>query len=133
MPKPNQRAYIQDWNITSDTKFDGVRCEYVYMRLPTKENPDPLRKPDNNKEVFADGEFGDFIKPIIDTLPTQLLEKWRSLPLPSNASKLILPSKNGYESALKSGGIQALAQLLNHPAASFVIGALEDWQKTKDT
>ncbi|OUL23972.1 hypothetical protein BV378_20280 [Nostoc sp. RF31YmG] len=61
-------AYIEDWNITTDTKFDGVRCEYVYMRLPTKENPDPLRKPDNNKEVFADGEFGDFIQPIFDTL-----------------------------------------------------------------
>ncbi|TBR56401.1 hypothetical protein B4U84_29840 [Westiellopsis prolifica IICB1] len=61
-------AYIEDWGITTDTKFDGVRCEYVYMRLPTKENPDPLRKPDNNKEVFADGEFGDFIKPIFDTL-----------------------------------------------------------------
>jgi uncharacterized protein YjbI with pentapeptide repeats len=61
-------AYIQDWGITTDTKFDGVRCEYVYMRLPTKENPDPLRKPDNKKEVFADGEFGDFIKPIFDTL-----------------------------------------------------------------
>ncbi|MBE9053448.1 pentapeptide repeat-containing protein [Nostocales cyanobacterium LEGE 11386] len=61
-------AYIQDWGITIDTKFDGVRCEYVYMRLPTKENPEPLRKPDNHKEVFADGEFGDFIKPIFDTL-----------------------------------------------------------------
>ncbi|BDA68392.1 hypothetical protein CAL7716_025580 [Calothrix sp. PCC 7716] len=34
-------------------------------------------------------------------------------------------------SALKAGGVQALAQLLNHPAASFAIGALEDWQKTK--
>ena len=34
-------------------------------------------------------------------------------------------------SALKAGGTQALAQALNHPAASFVIGALEDWQKTK--
>jgi len=61
-------AYIEDWGITSDTKFDGVRCEYVYMRLPTKENPDPLRKPDNREEVFVDGEFGDFIKPIVDTL-----------------------------------------------------------------
>lgn len=61
-------AYIQDWGITTDTKFDGVRCEYVYMRLPTNENPDPLRKPDNHKEVFADGEFGDFIQPIFDTL-----------------------------------------------------------------
>ncbi len=61
-------AYIQDWGITRDTKFDGVRCEYVYMRLPTKDNPDPYRKPDNREEVFADGEFGDFIKPIVDTL-----------------------------------------------------------------
>ncbi|WP_138505354.1 pentapeptide repeat-containing protein [Nostoc sp. PA-18-2419] len=61
-------AYIQDWGITTDTKFDGVQCEYVYMRLPTKENPDPLRKPDNHKEVFAPGEFGDFIQPIFDTL-----------------------------------------------------------------
>ncbi|KOP26827.1 hypothetical protein AMR41_08375 [Hapalosiphon sp. MRB220] len=61
-------VYIEDWGITSDTKFDSVRCEYVYMRLPTKENPNPLRKPDNLQEVFADGEFGDFIKPIVDTL-----------------------------------------------------------------
>lgn len=60
--------YIEDWGITTDTKFDGVRCEYVYMRLPTKENPDPHRKPDNRQEVFADGDFEDFIKPIFDTL-----------------------------------------------------------------
>ncbi|NEU71360.1 CHAT domain-containing protein [Hassallia byssoidea VB512170] len=34
-------------------------------------------------------------------------------------------------SASKAGGVQAFGQLLNHPAASFVIAALEDWQKTK--
>ena len=61
-------AYIEDWNITNETNFRGVRCEYVYMRLPTKENPNPLRKPDNEAEVFTDGEFGDFIQPIFDTL-----------------------------------------------------------------
>jgi uncharacterized protein YjbI with pentapeptide repeats len=61
-------AYIEDWGITRETKLHGVRCEYVFMRLPTKEDPDPLRKPDNNKEVFADGDFADFIKPIFDTL-----------------------------------------------------------------
>jgi uncharacterized protein YjbI with pentapeptide repeats len=61
-------AYIEDWGITNNTKFDGVRCEYVYMRLPTKQNPTPLRKPDNENESFADGDFGDFIKPIFDTL-----------------------------------------------------------------
>ena len=61
-------SYIEDWGITSHTNFTGVRCEYVYMRVPTKNNPDPQRKPDNREEVFADGEFGDFIKPIVDTL-----------------------------------------------------------------
>jgi len=61
-------AFIEDWGITNTTKLHGVRCEYVFMRLPTAYNPDPLRKPDNNKEVFADGDFGEFIKPIFDTL-----------------------------------------------------------------
>ncbi len=61
-------TFIEDWNITHETNFTGVKCEYVYMRLPTRENPNPLRKPDNNQEVFADGDFGDFIQPIFDTL-----------------------------------------------------------------
>ena len=61
-------AYIEDWNITTHTNFRGVTCEYVYMRFPTNDNPDPWRKPDNREEVFGDGEFGDFIKPIVDTL-----------------------------------------------------------------
>ena len=34
-------------------------------------------------------------------------------------------------SALQVGSVKAFEQFLNHPAASFVIGALEDWQKTK--
>jgi hypothetical protein len=33
--------------------------------------------------------------------------------------------------ALKAGGVSAFEQLLNHPAASFVIGALEEWQNSK--
>ncbi|WP_243458677.1 pentapeptide repeat-containing protein, partial [Nostoc sp. UIC 10630] len=61
-------AFIKDWNITTDTKFDEVRCKYVYMRLPTPDNLNQHRKPDNHQEVFALGEFGDFIKPIFDTL-----------------------------------------------------------------
>lgn len=34
-------------------------------------------------------------------------------------------------SAFKAGGVSAFEQFLNHPAASFIIGALEDWQNTK--
>jgi Pentapeptide repeats (8 copies) len=33
-------------------------------------------------------------------------------------------------SAFNAGSVSALEQFLNHPAASFVINALEDWQKT---
>ncbi|MEH2029561.1 MAG: pentapeptide repeat-containing protein [Nostoc sp.] len=61
-------AFIEDWGITNTTKLHGVRCEYIFMRLPTKEDPDPLRKPDNKQEVFADGDFANFIQPIFDTL-----------------------------------------------------------------
>ncbi|KST65585.1 hypothetical protein BC008_41555 [Mastigocoleus testarum BC008] len=61
-------AYIEDWGITSTTNLESVRCEYVFMRLPTKDDPNPLRKPDNLRETFADGEFVDFIKPYFDTL-----------------------------------------------------------------
>jgi|SRR5919202_3668753 hypothetical protein len=34
-------------------------------------------------------------------------------------------------SALKVGSVKAFEQFLSHPAASFVIGLLEDWYKTK--
>lgn len=34
-------------------------------------------------------------------------------------------------SASKVGGIAAIEQFLNHPLASFVVAALEDWQNTK--
>ncbi|MBD2107581.1 pentapeptide repeat-containing protein [Nodosilinea sp. FACHB-13] len=61
-------AYIEDWGITSTTELENVQCEYVFMHVPTKGNPNPLRKPDNLQETFADGDFADFIKPYLDTL-----------------------------------------------------------------
>lgn len=36
-------------------------------------------------------------------------------------------------SASKVGSVKAFEQFLNHPAASFVMGALEDWHQTKGT
>ncbi|NJR65629.1 MAG: pentapeptide repeat-containing protein [Leptolyngbyaceae cyanobacterium CRU_2_3] len=61
-------AYIEDWGITSTTKLVNVQCEDIYMRVPSKENPNPLRKPDNLREAFAEGGFADFIQPFFDTL-----------------------------------------------------------------
>jgi uncharacterized protein YjbI with pentapeptide repeats len=61
-------ACIEDWGLTGTTKLEGVQCNYVFMRLETKDNPNRLRKPDNWGENFAEGEFSDFIKPYVDTL-----------------------------------------------------------------
>jgi uncharacterized protein YjbI with pentapeptide repeats len=61
-------ATIEDWGITSTTNLKSLKCDHVYMRLPTKERRNPLRKPDNEKEVFSDGEFAQFIQPYTDTL-----------------------------------------------------------------
>ncbi|NEQ70781.1 MAG: pentapeptide repeat-containing protein [Symploca sp. SIO2D2] len=61
-------ATIEDWGITRSTQLRGVRCRYVFMSLSTKDDPNPRRKPDNWEEEFEDGDFADFIKPIVDTL-----------------------------------------------------------------
>ncbi|MFG6097330.1 pentapeptide repeat-containing protein [Leptothoe sp. ISB3NOV94-8A] len=63
-------AYIEDWGITTRTKLDGIRCDYVFMRLPSERHPDPnpRRKPDDWNKTFADGEFSDFIAPMVETL-----------------------------------------------------------------
>jgi hypothetical protein len=61
-------AYIQDWGISTETRLDHVVCDYIYMRLPSRDDPDPCRKPDNRAEVFQPGDFADFIAPILKTL-----------------------------------------------------------------
>jgi uncharacterized protein YjbI with pentapeptide repeats len=84
------KAYIQDWAISTDTNFEAVRCEEIYMRLPTIEDPEPWRKPDNRQELFKEGDFADFIAPIIKTLnlynqqhldPRQVAHSLKSLDL----------------------------------------------------
>jgi uncharacterized protein YjbI with pentapeptide repeats len=63
-------AYIEDWGITPETKLNGVRCDYVFMRLPPPDSPEPnpRRKPDDWNKTFKDGEFSDFIAPMVQTL-----------------------------------------------------------------
>lgn len=61
-------ACIEDWGMTSTTKLGNVQCDYIYMRLQTPERRNPLRKPDDERKNFNEGEFADFIKPYFDTL-----------------------------------------------------------------
>lgn len=55
-------ACIQDWKITDSTKLDGIECDYIYTRLVTPDNPNPLRHPEDYDEIFDPGEFADFVR-----------------------------------------------------------------------
>lgn len=61
-------AYIEDWRINSETNFDGVRCDYIFLRVPTKENPNPRRQPANWDETFKVGEFTKLISPFVNVV-----------------------------------------------------------------
>ncbi|NET58346.1 MAG: hypothetical protein F6K47_19975 [Symploca sp. SIO2E6] len=61
-------ATIEDWGITTTTQLNGVRCDYVFMLLPTQDDPNPRRKPDDWNKNFAEGEFAEFIAPMVRTL-----------------------------------------------------------------
>lgn len=61
-------AYIQDWGISPETRLEEIECRYIYMRLPTPDDPDPFRKPDQRSQVFNADDFADFISPILKTM-----------------------------------------------------------------
>ncbi|NER32737.1 MAG: pentapeptide repeat-containing protein [Oscillatoria sp. SIO1A7] len=74
-------AYIEEWNLTATTELKGIRCEWIFMRLPPEKRPafialppeesrdqNPHRKPEDWKKNFEDGEFADFIGTVRLTL-----------------------------------------------------------------
>ena len=116
-------AYIQNWGISTDTQLEAIKCEYIYMRLPTKNDPDPCRKPDNRNETFKEGDFADFIAPIIKTLdlyqtqnidPRQVASKFKTLDL------------FHYEGIDPTAAAIAITQLAdNYPEAGLEVVSLE--------
>ncbi len=63
-------AYIEDWRITPETNLNQVKCDYIFMRVPTSENPNPFRQPANWEATFAAGEFSQFINPFANVYNT---------------------------------------------------------------
>ncbi|NES91466.1 MULTISPECIES: pentapeptide repeat-containing protein [Okeania] len=74
-------AFIEDWRITRRTKLDRIKCDYVYMRLPPEKRPEflkltpqeslndnPRRQPADWEKNFEEGEFVDFITPMVEIL-----------------------------------------------------------------
>ena len=116
-------AYIQDWAISTDTLLEGVRCEYIYMRLPSVDDPDPWRKPDNRQENFKPGDFADFISPIIKTLDLYKSQVVDMREVAIQFKTLDLFHYGRLEPSAAAISIRQLAE--NHPEAELELLALE--------
>lgn len=116
-------AYIQNWGISSRTQFEGVSCDYIYMQLPTKTDPDPCRKPDNKQETFKPGDFETFIAPIIKTLD---LYQQQDVDLRRVAKAYKTIDLFHHEGIDPSAAAVALKQLADqHPEVELEVVALE--------
>ena len=61
-------AYIENWGITRNTIFEGVKGDYVYQNLPTKYDRDPNRMPPPQQGNFGENDLYIFITSVLDTL-----------------------------------------------------------------
>ena len=59
-------AYVEDWHITSQTQLYPINCDYIFLRVPTPEDPNPQRLPANWEATFKDGEFNQFMNPLLN-------------------------------------------------------------------
>ena len=116
-------ACIQDWAISTTTRFDGIKCDFIYLRLPTGADPDPWRKPDNRSEIFQEGDFSDFIAPIIKTLDIYRRQNLDPRLLAGTFKTLDLFHYQGLDPAAAVLALKKLAQ--EHPEAGLEVVALE--------
>jgi uncharacterized protein YjbI with pentapeptide repeats len=116
-------AYIQDWGISTETNLSGITCEYIYMRLPTRDDPDPSRKPDNRQENFKAGDFADFIAPIIKTLGLYRIQNIDTRKLATHFKTLDLFHHEGIDPGAAAMTIQRVSE--KHPEAQLEVIALE--------
>lgn len=116
-------AFIQDWAIATDTNFENIQCDYVYMRLPTVDNPDAWRKPDNRNETFKENDFSDFIAPIVKTLDFYRQPNVDPRDIADSFKTLDLYHHHGIDPSAASIALKHLAK--NHPDTVLEVVALE--------
>ncbi|NEO09923.1 pentapeptide repeat-containing protein [Moorena sp. SIO3I8] len=61
-------AYIEDWVISNTTKLIEIDCDYIFLKLPTKNAPDPQRRPADQERNFEPGEFTKLVQKIPNTV-----------------------------------------------------------------
>ncbi|EKU98266.1 putative low-complexity protein [Leptolyngbya sp. PCC 7375] len=116
-------AYIQDWGISTNTQFEGIICDYIYMQLPTKDDPDPCRKPDNKQETFKPGDFANFIAPIIKTLDLYQQQNVDPRRMATTYKTIDLFHHEGIDPSAAAIALKQLAE--QYPEAGLEVVALE--------
>ncbi|NEO47872.1 MAG: pentapeptide repeat-containing protein [Moorea sp. SIO4A3] len=61
-------AYIEDWGISNTTQLIEIQCDYIFLKLPTKNDPDPKRRPADQERNFEPGEFAKLAQKIPHTV-----------------------------------------------------------------
>ena len=116
-------AYIENWGISPETHLDAIQCDYIHLRLPTNDNPDPYRKPDNRDETFQANDFTDFIAPSLNTLKAY---RQQALPPTPNATPFKTLDLYHREGIDPTAAAIALQELINqNPPAQIQILSIE--------
>ncbi|MGB3693590.1 MAG: pentapeptide repeat-containing protein [Spirulinaceae cyanobacterium] len=106
-------ACIQDWNINSGTQFAQVICKCIYLKYEHRK-----------------AEIQQLLEQLEKSYPTETTTGKMQLATEAIARIENNPSlKAKIISSLKAGSIAAFEQFLNHPAASFVIAAFEEFKQ----
>ncbi|MEM9538167.1 MAG: pentapeptide repeat-containing protein [Cyanobacteria bacterium P01_E01_bin.42] len=63
-------ACIEDWHINSETKFENVICEYIYLKSEFKNGKTVYtdRRPHDSNRIFAPGDFTRLVQKATETL-----------------------------------------------------------------
>ncbi len=61
-------AFIEDWGISNTTKLIEIDCDYIFLKLPTQNDPDPKRRPADQDRNFEPGEFAKLAQKIPNTV-----------------------------------------------------------------
>ncbi|WP_287287057.1 hypothetical protein [Okeania sp. SIO2B9] len=120
-----------DWNIHNIDKVDYYRETNIKDQGTYIENQ--YNAAEQKTLAEAANEIQQLLEQLSQTYPTDTITGQMTV-----ATEVIkevennLPLADRILSALRAGGTNALKQTLNHPAATFVLSALEDWQKSKE-
>ena len=109
-------ACIENWGISPQTQLNNIHCKEIFLRLPTEDNPDPYRKPDNRDETFQDNDFINFIAPLLNTLKAS---QQQSFSATAPTKTLDLHHREGIEPTAAAIALYDLTQ--NHPEARIQI------------